>query len=185
MTTPPGLYTASASSFPPSTDIVREPLVNWRICLLCYAVLLVLGPGGGMLLHILHLVPPANLTQAELPQFVIAATLVAPVLETFLFFYLPYHVLKKLISSPRIVWGLSFLTTAFLFVIWHHGGSHLYRNWLMASHVGLTGTLCFMGCFYLTTQSDRGSPFWSTALCHLFYNSTLAFVIYLSFWLGN
>lgn len=164
---------------------MREPLVNWGICLLCYGAMLVLGAGGGALLYILHLVPPANMTQAELAPFAIAATLVAPVLETFLFFYLPYHVLKKLISSPRIVWGLSFLTTAFLFVICHHGGSLLNRNWLMASHVGLTGTLCFMGCFYLTTQSGRGSPFWSTVLCHLFYNSTLVLVLYLLFWSGH
>ncbi|MDN7350117.1 hypothetical protein [Acetobacter senegalensis] len=108
MTTPPRLYTASASSFPPSTDIVREPLVNWRICLLCYAVLLVLGAGGGALLHILHLVPPANLTQAELPQFAIAATLVAPVLETFLFFYLPYHLLKNWFLRP-VLYGVFLL----------------------------------------------------------------------------
>ena len=112
---------------------------------------------------------------ASLPLLALAAMITAPVFETFVFFFLPHRLFKHFIKNQVWVWGLSFVTTTVLFTLDHHtsgkNGIVPHRNWPVALNVGLTGSLCFFACYYLTTRSRRGSPFWTTTCCHALYNT--------------
>ena len=147
--------------------------VNWYYCLRCLLAQAILCPLGLMLLWVCGAVDDAP-SPASLPLLAVLAMLVAPVMETFIFFYLPHRFFRLFIKNQSWLWGLSFVATTLFFTWDHHTSGNTaipHRNWPMALDVGLSGSFCFFACFYLTAKSRRGSPFWTTAACHALYNT--------------
>nr|WP_025827332.1 CPBP family glutamic-type intramembrane protease [Acetobacter persici] len=125
---------------------------------------------------------------SSLPFFIFSALLLAPVMETFIFFFLPHRIFQHFLKNRLWVWGLSFVTTTLLFTLDHHtsgSGVAPQRNWPVALDVGLSGSICFFACYYLTTKSRRGSPFWTTAACHALYNTGVTAVVLFMTALGS
>lgn len=146
--------------------------VNWFYCLRCLLTQAILCPLGLTVLFLSGAEKPAPL-HGSLLLFGFMAIVLAPPLETFLFFYLPYRFFRLFIKNQTWLWGVSFSVTTILFIMDHHGriGNSFQRNWPAAINVGLISAVCFFACFYLTSKSRRGSPFWTTATCHALYNS--------------
>ncbi|GAN69257.1 CPBP family glutamic-type intramembrane protease [Acetobacter orleanensis] len=155
--------------------------VNWFYCLRCLCAQASLSTLSMMIVFLSGAVSKTA-TPASIPAFALAAIVIAPVFETFIFFFLPYWFFGKFIKNQTWRWALSFITTAIFFTLDHHSRGHgitPQRNWSMALAVGLVGSVCFFACFYLTTKSRRGSPFWTTACCHALYNTGVFAIVIL------
>lgn len=180
MNIPPGLFSnqplSSGTETAPQPD--QAPVINWRICLICFAINLAIILSSLFLMIGLHIEHPDDMKQVNRAQLAVMAILLAPLAETYLFFQLPYQLVRKFLPFPKLVWGVSFLITLSLFIYEHHGGSPhgLHRDWPLAFLVGGVGGATFFSCFYFTHRSGYGSPFWTTTLCHLFYNTCITLI---------
>nr|WP_298796625.1 hypothetical protein [uncultured Acetobacter sp.] len=152
--------------------------INWYYCLRCLLAQAILCPLGLVVLSLFGAVKNTS-GHVSIPLFATAAILIAPPVETFIFFYLPYRLFRIFIKNQTWLWGVSFAVTILLFICEHHGGGGAspQRNWPMAINVGLISSVCFFGCFYLTAKSKRGSPFWTTVACHALYNTGVTAVV--------
>ncbi|WP_349291821.1 hypothetical protein [Gluconobacter sp. Dm-62] len=98
--------------------------------------------------------------------------LLAPVMETFLFFWLPIVLVRKVLGQRAVTPFVAWLVCVGPFSFTHYGGS-LGRSALTALCTGLVGGSCFYFCFR-TAEKDVGiSPFWTTALCHALFNGAV------------
>lgn len=92
-------------------------------------------------------------------QFIMSI-LIAPVMETLLFQYLPNHILSKIRLTNRyillIIPGLIF------------GLAHIGYSWLYALAMFFAGLL--INFFFLKAKSINKYSFWLTALLHGLYN---------------
>ncbi|WP_231100590.1 hypothetical protein [Gluconobacter potus] len=113
----------------------------------------------------------------------VAAVVVAPVMETFLHFWLPIVVVRKVLGQRSVTPFVAWLACVGPFIYEHYGGD-LGRSALTALCTGVVGGSCFYFCF-LTAERDAGvSPFWTTALCHALFNGTVLVVFGLAYVLG-
>lgn len=89
--------------------------------------------------------------------------ILAPIIETFIFQYLPFKVIGKVIKNPvYIIMGSS------LFFAFNH-----YYNWLYVVVTFFIGLI--LNCNYYAVQKISKYGFWLTALLHA-ANNSLAFL---------
>ncbi|MGO3518572.1 MAG: hypothetical protein ACTINM_08815 [Acetobacter cibinongensis] len=146
--------------------------INWRACLLCVLTNFAVVMSCATLLHTLGLAPSVVAKTLPFQKLAVIGLAIAPLLETSLFFSLPYFLLSKTALPQRAVWWLFFIISITSFGVSHYGGvtPGFHRNWLQALLVGGFGGLCYARCFYVTMRSRIGSPFLTTALSHFLYN---------------
>ncbi|AHK70884.1 hypothetical protein [Gluconobacter oxydans] len=113
----------------------------------------------------------------------VAGVVFAPIMETFMHFWLPIVVVRKVLGqrsgTPFVAW----LACVGPFAYGHYGGD-FGRSALTALCTGLVSGSCFYFCF-LTAEKNVGiSPFWTTALCHALFNGTVLVVFGLAYVLG-
>lgn len=102
----------------------------------------------------------------------VEAVVAAPIVETFLYFWLPIVVVRKVLGQRSVTPFVAWLACVGPFTYAHYGGD-LGRSALTAICTGVVGGSCFYFCF-LTAEKNAGiSPFWTTALCHALFNGTV------------
>ncbi|UMM09395.1 hypothetical protein MKW11_04845 [Gluconobacter frateurii] len=107
---------------------------------------------------------------------VLSGVLLAPVLETFLNFWIPIRIVDRLFGRKRFASGLAGIGCVAPFVWVHYGGDHFHRSFLTALCTGVVGGTCFYLCYRRAEASEGVSPFWTTALCHSLFNGLVALV---------
>ncbi|WP_225198255.1 hypothetical protein [Gluconobacter oxydans] len=113
----------------------------------------------------------------------VVGVVVAPIMETFLHFWLPIVVVRKVLGQRSVTPFVAWLVCVGPFSFTHYGGS-LGRSALTALCTGLVGGSCFYFCF-LTAEKDVGiSPFWTTALCHALFNGAVLGALGVAYVLG-
>lgn len=113
----------------------------------------------------------------------VAAVVVAPVMETFLHFWLPIVVVRKVLGQRSVTPFVAWLACVGPFIYEHYGGD-LGRSALTALCTGVVGGSCFYFCFLTAERGAGVSPFWTTALCHALFNCTVLVVFGLAYVLG-
>ena len=114
---------------------------------------------------------------------VVLAVLLAPIIETALYFWLPIVLVRKVLGYRPLTPFVTWLACVGPFSFTHYGGS-LGRSALTALCTGLVGGSCFYFCF-LTAEKEAGlNPFWTTALCHAIFNGTVLTAFGVAYILG-
>lgn len=106
----------------------------------------------------------------------LAGILLAPVLETFLNFWIPIRIVDRLFGRKRFASGLAWIACVAPFVWVHYGGDHFHRSFLTALCTGMVGGTCFYLCYRRAEVSEGVSAFWTTVLCHGLFNGFVALV---------
>ncbi|GAC86621.1 hypothetical protein NBRC3257_1181 [Gluconobacter thailandicus NBRC 3257] len=106
----------------------------------------------------------------------LAGILLAPVLETFLNFWIPIWIVDKLFGGKAFAHGLAWIACVAPFVWVHYGGDYFHRSFLTALCTGVVGGTCFYLCYRRAEASEGVSAFWTTALCHGLFNGLVALV---------
>lgn len=104
---------------------------------------------------------------------VLSGVFLAPVVETFLNFWIPIWVVDKLFGGKVFAPGLAWIACVGPFVWAHYGGAHFHRSFLTALCTGVVGGTCFYLCYRRAEGTEGVSPFWTTALCHGLFNGLL------------
>ncbi|AFW00857.1 hypothetical protein BAR24_02730 [Gluconobacter oxydans] len=107
----------------------------------------------------------------------VAGILLAPVLETFLNFWIPIWIVDKLFGGKAFAHGLAWIACVAPFVWVHYGGDYFHRSFLTALCTGVVCGTCFYLCYRRAEASEGVSAFWTTALCHSLFNGLVALVV--------
>jgi len=100
----------------------------------------------------------------------LSGVLLAPVVETFLNFWIPIWIVDRLYGGKAFAPGMAWIACVGPVVWAHYGGAHFHRSFLTALCTGVVGGTCLYLCYRRAEVTEGVSPFWTTALCHGLFN---------------
>lgn len=100
----------------------------------------------------------------------LSGVLLAPVVETFLNFWIPISIVNRLFGGKSFAPALAWIGCVVPFVWAHYCGAHFHRSFLTALCTGVVGGTCLYLCYRRAEMTEGVSPFWTTAFCHGLFN---------------
>lgn len=107
----------------------------------------------------------------EVVKTISVTGIIVPIVETFLFQYIVFLIIKRFLSSKKYFFGVFMISSSLLFAV-----AHTYSLFYVLLTLFMGGILAY--CYYIM-QFRKESAFWIVAVIHASYNVLLVVTSYL------